>query len=194
MTGSGLKTKVRSIDTPTTDDVAIVRDVAGPYGPLLDQYPGITLRVGSICAPDATTLYRILQCVDNDELRHEAAERDGHFQTWVNHDDEEEALRLLVAKIKTIQHESVLRRALARTRDRTIIIASAPPQGMKRRAGTWRREGKADRRWEAIREQLARRGTRPIGATRVPELIAGMVTIDGKQIVRIDRNGKLGPK
>ena len=194
MTGSGLKTKVRFIETPTTDDVAIVRDVAGPYGPLLDQYAGITLRVGSIYARDAATLYRILQCVDNDEVRRDAAESDGQFPTWVNDGEEEEALRLLVAKIKTIQHESVLRRALARTGDRTIIVPGVPPQGMERRAETWRGEANAGRRWEAIREQLPRRGGRPIGATRVPESISGMMTIDGEQIVRIDRNGKLGTK
>ena len=189
MMESSLKTKVRSIKTPTTDEVAIVRDVAGPYGPLLDQYAGITLRVGPIRTQDAATLYRILHCVDNEDVRREAAEGDREFPTWVRDDKEEAALRLLVAKIKTIQHTPLLRRALERTRSRTIIIAGPRPQGMERTAGTWRGEGNAGRRWEAIREQLERRGARPISATRVPDPICEMVTIDGEQIVRIDRNG-----
>ena len=185
----------RQIVTPHHEDATVVRDVRGAYGPLMDSYPGLILNIGALRAPTAQALYLAMRQRDDANVRAEvlaqgtSARR--NTDTWIQCEEEDEALRLWVAKVKVMQHPGPVRRALARTAGTTIIMAGEPPEGMRRRAGQWSGEGRAGLRWETIRDRISERGERPIAAVRTPAKIAGALCVDGVAVQRIRRDGSV---
>ena len=180
--------------TPRHEDVAVVSDVRGPYGALMESYPGLVLRVGTLRAPTAKALYLAMQIGDaNARAAVLAGDADAQQRgdTWVRSAAQAAALRLWVAKVKVMQHPGPVRGALARTGASTNIVAGDPPEGMRRRAGQWSGEGLAGLRWETIRDQISQRRGRPIGAVRTPGEIAGVLCVDGGEVQRIWRDGRV---
>ena len=173
----------------------MVSDVRGPYGALMESYPGLVLTVGTLRAPTAMALYRAMRIGDDAKARagvladDTRAHRSG--DTWVCSPEQDAALRLWVAKVKVMQHPGPVRRALTRTGASTIIIAGDPPEGMRRRAGEWAGKGRAGLRWETIRDQISQRGGRAIRAVRTPVEITGTLCVDGVAVQRIRRDGSV---
>ena len=169
--------------TPRHEDVSVVSDVRGPYGALMESYPGLVLSVGTLRAPTAKALYLAMRISDDAKAREAVLAGDADAQqrgdTWVRSAAQDAGLRLWVAKVKVMQHPGPVRRALARTAASTIIVAGDPPEGMLRRAGQWSGEGRAGLRWETIRDRISQRDGRPIAAVRTPVEIAGALCVDG---------------
>ena len=181
--------------TPRHEDVAVVRNVRGPYGALMESCPGLVLKVGTLRAPTAKALYLAMQINDDPNARAAVLAGGANAQprgdTWVRSAAQAAALRLWVAKVKVMQHSGPVRGALARTGASTIIVDGDPPEGMRRRAGQWSGEDLAGLRWETIRDRISQRGERPIGAVRTPPEIAGALCVDGVPIQRIRRDGRV---
>ena len=181
--------------TPRHEDVSVVSDVRGLYGALMDSYPGLVLNVGTLRATTAKALYLAMR-IENDataraDVLAEGTGAHGDARTWVQCDEQDEALRLWIAKVKVMQHPGAVGRALARTGASTIIVAGDPPEGLCRRAGQWSGEGRAGLRWETIRNRISQRGGRPIAAVRTPAEIAGTLCVDGVAVQRIRRDGRV---
>ena len=181
--------------TPRHEDVAVVSDVRGPYGALMESYPGPVLTLGTLHAPTAMALYRAIRIGDDAKARAGVlagdTRDDRSGDTWVCSPEQDAALRLWVAKVKVMQHPGAVGGALARTAASTIIVAGDPPEGMRRRAGQWSGEGRAGLRWETIRDRISQRDGRPIAAVRTPAEIAGVLSVDGIPIQQIRRDGRV---
>ena len=162
--------------TPRHEDVAVESDVRGPYGALMESYPGLVLSVGTLRAQTAKALYLAMRIGDEANARQAVLAGDARGQrssdTWVRSAEHDTAFRLWVAKVKVMQHPRPVTRALARTRGRTIIITGDPPEGMRRRAGERAGEGRAGLRWETIRDRISQRDGRPIAAVRTGDWYA----------------------
>ena len=173
----------------------MVSDVHGPCGALMDSYPGLILSVGTVRAPTALALYLAMQLTDDTNARAAVLAGEAHAyrhgDSWLRSAEQEEALRLWVAKVKVMQHSRAVKGALTRTGGSTIIIAGEPPEGMRRHAGQWSGEGRDGLRWETIRERISQRGGRSITAVRTPTEIAGTLCVDGVRVQRIWRDGRV---